>query len=151
MKLIISFLCALATNLIVHSQNLEKNDVSFLSMKFDTVLGLKSDLNSEANFIKKDDSFSFYNLKPTLYNRIIIRQKINTKELNNKVFSNIRFYENTFTEYTDDIRGCGPLQDGFTKTLNSRDIMLSNIVDNFINNVLFKDRGPLKIPFYSKN
>lgn len=44
MKLIISFLCALAADLIVHSQNLAKNDDSLLSMNLDTFLNLESNL-----------------------------------------------------------------------------------------------------------
>ena len=75
-----------------------------------------------------------------------------SKELNKHlIIPQITFVENTFTDYTDYIRGCGPLEDGITKTVNSRDLMLSNIVDNFINNVVFKNRGPLNMIFHPEN
>lgn len=75
-----------------------------------------------------------------------------SEELNKRlIIPQITSVENTFTDYTDYIQGCGPLEDGITKTVNSRDLMLSNIVDNFINNVIFKDRGPLNMIFHPEN
>lgn len=151
MKLIITFLCVLTTNFIVHSQNLDKNDVSFLSIKFDTVLELESDLNAAVNLLPRDVSFSFYNLKPTDYNRIFFGERINTEELNKKLFSNIKIVENTYLDHERFLRGCGYLEDGFTNPIDSSGLMASMVLNNFVNNVLFKDRGPLTKLFYPKN
>ncbi len=138
MKLIVCFICALVTNTTIHSQNSEKSYASFFSMKPDTILDLESNLDIEKNLLKKDAFFSFHNLSytqndsnPGIY--------INTEELNKKVLSNLTIIENTYIDYTEYLRGCGPLKDGITNTVNSGELMLSNIIDNFVNNYLLKN------------
>jgi hypothetical protein len=114
---------------------------------------MQNAVNSKLNFDSQ------INEKQTLKSTFEIDTNLSFKpyyfksdELNKHlIIPQITYVENSFTDYTDDIRGCGPLEDGFTKTLNSRDIMLSNIFDNFINNIVFNDGGPLNMIIHPKN
>jgi hypothetical protein len=134
------------------SQFLSIKNTPLLNDYYDSYFKL-NDVNSKLNFnyqifekqkfksiIEIDTNLSF---KPYYFK---------SKELNEQlIIPQITFVKNTFTDYNDYIRGCGPLEDGITKTVNSRDLMLSNIVDNFINNVVFKNRGPLNMIFHPDN
>lgn len=135
MKFIVYFICALTTNTLVYSQNFEKNYKELFSIKLDSVVGLKSNLDSE-NILFKNDALL---LKPSRddFNRIDFN--VRAEELNKKVFSNLNFVENTYIDYSDYLRGCGPLDDGITNNVKSSDIILSNIIDNFVNNYLLKN------------
>lgn len=134
------------------SQFLIIKDTLLLNYHHDSYF-MQNTVNSKLNFDSQ------INEKQTLKSTIEIDTNLsfkpyyfNSDELNKRlIIPQITFVENTFTDYTDYIRGCGPLEDGFTKTLNSRDIMLSNIVDDFLNNVLFKNKGPLNMIFQPEN
>jgi len=116
----------------MYSQSFEKNYKELFSFKLDTIIGLESNLVSE-NIVSKNDDFFSINSKPNLNDF-----KLNTEELSKKVFSNLNFVENTYIDYSDYLRGCGPMEDGITNNVKSSDIMLSNIIDNFVNNYLLK-------------
>lgn len=135
MKFIIFFICALTTNTLVHSQDFEKNYAAFFLIQLDTIVGLESNLDFEKSLLKNEALL----LKPSRddFNRIDFN--VRAEELNKKMFSNLTFYENTYIDYSDYLRGCGPLDDGITNNVKSGDIMLSNIIDNFVNNYLLKN------------
>src|SRR5690606_7360019 len=128
MKYILFYICVLVTNTMMYSQSFEKNYKELFSFKLDTIIGLESNLVSE-NIVSKNDDFFSINSKPNLNDF-----KLNTEELSKKVFSNLNFVENTYIDYSDYLRGCGPMEDGITNNVKSSDIMLSNIIDNFVNN-----------------
>lgn len=116
----------------MYSQSFEKNYKELFSFKLDTIIGLESNLVSE-NILSKNDDFFSMDSKPKLNDF-----NYNTEELSKKVFINFNFVENTYIDYSDYLRGCGPLDDGITNTVNSGELMLSNIIDNFVNNYLLK-------------
>lgn len=134
MKFIICFICILSTITLAHSQDIERNYATFFSIQLDTIVGLESNLDFDKNLFKNEALL----FKPTRndFNRIDFN--LNAEELNKKVFSNLTFYENTYIDYSDYLRGCGPLDDGITNNVKSGDIMLSNIIDNLVNNYLLK-------------
>src|SRR5690606_14150427 len=132
MKYILFFICVLVTNTMMYSQSFEKNYKELFSFKLDTIIGLESNLVSE-NILSKNDDFFSMDSKPKLNDF-----NYNTEELSKKVFINFNFVENTYIDYSDYLRGCGPLDDGITNTVNSGELMLSNIIDNFVNNYLLK-------------
>jgi hypothetical protein len=135
MKFIICFICFLSTTTLAHSQDIEKNYATFFSIQLDTIVGLEFNLDFEKNLFKNEVLFS----KPTRddFNRIDFN--VRAEELNKKMFSNLTFYENTYIDYSDYLRGCGPLDDGITNNVKSGDVMLSNIIDNFVNTYLLKN------------
>lgn len=118
----------------MYSQSFEKNYATFFSIQLDTIVGLESNLDFEKNLFKNDALL----LNPTRDDFNKIDFNVSAQELNKKVFSNLKFYENTYIDYSDYLRGCGPLDDGITNNVKSSDIMLSNIIDNFVNNYLLK-------------
>ncbi len=134
MKYILFFICVLVTNTMMYSQSFEKNYATFFSIQLDTIVGLESNLDFEKNLFKNDALL----LNPTRDDFNKIDFNVSAQELNKKVFSNLKFYENTYIDYSDYLRGCGPLDDGITNNVKSSDIMLSNIIDNFVNNYLLK-------------
>lgn len=135
MKFIICFVCIMSINTQVYSQNFEKNYAAFFSIQLDTIVGLESNLDFEKNLFKNDALL----LNPTRDDFNKIDFNVSAQELNKKVFSNLKFYENTYIDYSDYLRGCGPLDDGITNNVKSSDIMLSNIIDNFVNTYLLKN------------
>jgi len=138
------------TNVMLYSQN-QETCTAKSAIKLDTILKLESFGSLKTSFMKKKDSFSFF--KSTNSDSVDFTTfNFSNQELKKQlIIPQITFVENTFTDYTDYIRGCGPLEDGITKTVNSRDIMLSNIFDNFINNIVFKGGGPLNMIFHPEN
>ena len=138
------------TNVMLYSQN-QETCTAKSAIKLDTILKLESFGSLKTSFMKKKDSFSFF--KSTNSDSVDFTTfNFSNQELKKQlIIPQITFVKNTFTDYNDYIRGCGPLEDGITKTVNSRDLMLSNIVDNFVNNVLFKERGPLNMIFHPDN
>ena len=138
------------TNVMLYSQN-QETCTAKSAIKLDTILKLESFGSLKTSFMKKKDSFSFF--KSTNSDSVDFTTfNFSNQELKKQlIIPQITFVKNTFTDYNDYIRGCGPLEDGITKTVNGRDLMLSNIVDNFVNNVLFKERGPLNMIFHPDN
>ena len=135
---------------MLYSQN-QETCTAKSAIKLDTILKLESFGSLKTSFMKKKDSFSFF--KSTNSDSVDFTTfNFSNQELKKQlIIPQITFVKNTFTDYNDYIRGCGPLEDGITKTVNGRDLMLSNIVDNFVNNVLFKERGPLNMIFHPDN
>jgi hypothetical protein len=120
-----------------HHDSCFKQNVVNSKLNFDFQINEKQTLKST---IEMDTNLSF---KPYYFNSDQLNKRL--------IIPQITFVENTFTDYTDYIRGCGPLEDGFTKTLNSRDIVLYNIFDNFINKIVFKEGGPLNMIIHPEN
>ena len=77
--------------------------------------------------------------------------KVDIDALNTKLFSNISIIENTYLDQNKFLRGCGYLEDSVTNPVDSAGLMLSLVLNNFVNNVVFKDKGPLTRLFYPKN
>ncbi|TXD83085.1 hypothetical protein ESY86_11365 [Subsaximicrobium wynnwilliamsii] len=77
----------------------------------------------------KEPTFSFSEMNQTYYN-------YNSKELNERLFSNINSIENTYIDHETFLRGCGYLENGVTNPIDSAGLMLSLILNNFLNNVL---------------
>lgn len=75
-----------------------------------------------------------------LYDLKFSNDEFYVKEINTRLFSNLKFTKNTFISPNSNLR-CKPLDNGITNEINSRDVMLSNILDNFVNNILFKGKG----------
>ena len=103
------------------------------SIKPDTIISLESNLDSENILYKNDTSFSI-DLKPTLTDFYF-----NAEELSKKVFTNLNFIVNTYIDYSGNLRSCGPLENGITNTINSGELMLLNVIVNFVNNYLLKN------------
>lgn len=120
--------------LFSQENNSEEKIYSFSSIKFESEILLEPALNSIYSTINKKKFFLFSDVN-------LINYTINSSELNKKLFSNIEIIENTYIDYTDYLRGCGPLDDGITKKVNSQDLMLSNFLDNLVNNYIFKGKG----------
>ena len=135
MKFIICFICFLSTTTLLHSQDIERNYATFFSIQLDSIVGLESNLDFDNTLRRNDVLLS----KPTRddFNRIDFN--VRAEELNKKMFSNLTFYENTYIDYSDYLIGCGPLDDGITNNVKSSDIILSNIIDNFVNTYLLKN------------
>ncbi len=77
--------------------------------------------------------------------------KVDIDALNTKLFSNISSIENTYLDQNKFLRGCSYPEDGVTNPDDSAGLMFSLVLNNFVNNVVFKDRGPLSRLFYPKN
>jgi hypothetical protein len=128
----------------IYTQNSEKEIYSFSKLKLESKLVFPSNMDSLKITINKDRGFSF--LKENVGNYVF-----DSKALNERLFSNINIIENTYKNNRDFFRLCGPLDNGIVNTVNSGDEMLSNILNNFVNNVLFDGRGPITRLFLSKN
>jgi hypothetical protein len=128
----------------IYTQNSEKEIYSFSKLKLESKLVVPSNLDSLKITINKDRGFSF--LEENVGNYVF-----DSKALNERLFSNITIIENTYKDNRDFFRLCGPLDNGIVNTVNNGDEMLSNILNNFVNNVLFKGRGPITRLFLSKN
>lgn len=144
MRIIIYFLILLLSIPAIYTQNSEKEINSFSKLKLESKLVVPSNLDSLKITINKDRGFSF--LEENVGNYVF-----DSKALNERLFSNITIIENTYKDNRDFFRLCGPLDNGIVNTVNSGDEMLSNILNNFVNNVLFKGRGPITRLFLSKN
>ncbi|WP_339757203.1 hypothetical protein [uncultured Winogradskyella sp.] len=134
MKFIIYFVCGVITIPFIYSQNLDEKKYSFSTIKLESKIVFEFKLDSVNTAFKNDDPFSFSDINQTNF-------KLNSEELNTKLFSNFKLIENTYIDYTVYLRGCGPLEDGITNSVNSGDLMLSMVIDNFVNNVFFKGKG----------
>ncbi|MAB49893.1 MAG: hypothetical protein CMC05_14820 [Flavobacteriaceae bacterium] len=131
----LTLLLFLGINLLFGQENkFEENIYSFSSIKLESKIKLEPQLDSIYNTISKKQSFSLHDVNPMKYN-------FELNELNNKLFSNFEIIENTYFDYKDYLRGCGPLQDGITNNVNTGDLMLSMFLDNLVNNYIFKGKG----------
>ncbi len=131
MKFIIYFIFGVFTTPFLYAQNLDKN-YSFSTIKLESKIVFESELDSLYSSFKNDEPFSFSDINLTNF-------KLNSEELNTKLFSNLEIIKNTYIDYSDYLRGCGPLDDGITTNVNSGEILLSNIIDNLVNNYLLKN------------
>ena len=66
-----------------------------------------------------------------------IQLPVNSEALNSKLFSNITINEYQQIDYSTYFRGCNALENGISNTVDSRDLMLSITIDNFVNRILF--------------
>ena len=117
-----------------YSQNLDEMNYSLSKTKLESNMAFKPKLELVKYTFEKHESFLFSDLNLT-------NLKLKSQNLNRKLFSNIEITENSYMDYTDYLRGCGPLDDGITNTVNSRDLMLSVFLDNLVNNYIFKGKG----------
>ncbi|RCW93806.1 hypothetical protein [Winogradskyella arenosi] len=62
--------------------------------------------------------------------------EFNSEIFNSKIFSNLNLFENNYQNDYNYSRGCDPLEDGLTHTLNSSDVMISRVVDYAVNGYL---------------
>jgi len=134
MKLIICFICVMTSIPVTYSQNLDEMNYSLSNTKLESNIAFKPKQDLVKYTFQKHESFLFSDLNLT-------NLKLKSQNLNRKLFSNIKIIENTYMDYTDYLRGCGPLDDGITNTVNSRDLMLSVFLDNLVNNYIFKGKG----------
>ncbi|WP_178990922.1 hypothetical protein [Winogradskyella schleiferi] len=134
MKLIICFICVMTSISVTYSQNLDEMNYSLSYTKLESNIAFKPKQDLVKYTFEKNESFLFSDLNLT-------NLKLNSLNLNRKLFSNIKIIENTYMDYTDYLRGCGPLDDGITNTFNSSDLMLSVFMDNLVNNYIFKGKG----------
>ena len=104
---------------------------------------LHSDIGIEASSTYFESELShlkilFGNNKSSSFiNSSSINFKINIHKLNKNLFSNLHFIENTYINFNEYLRGCGPLVNGISSPINSGELILSITIDNFINNILF--------------
>lgn len=119
---------------VTYSQNLDEMNYSLSNTKLESNIAFKPKQDLVKYTFQKHESFLFSDLNLT-------NLKLKSQNLNRKLFSNIKIIENTYMDYTDYLRGCGPLDDGITNTVNSRDLMLSVFLDNLVNNYIFKGKG----------
>ncbi|WP_299525013.1 hypothetical protein [Winogradskyella sp.] len=145
MKLIFSLYLVLCSIQFVCAQNSGEKPYSFTDIVAIPKIDYESELLSLDTSFDDTKSFSFFDATNN------IDFKPNSEELNTKLFSNIKIIENTYKDYSDFFSLCSPLDDGIANNVNSGDRMLSMVLNNFINNVLFKDRGPLTRLLSSKN
>jgi hypothetical protein len=77
--------------------------------------------------------------------------KIDTQVLNKKLYDHSQVVQNSFLNHEEFLRGCGLLEDGISNSFDSGEMMLSLVLNNFINNVvltkgIFSNKGK-KIKF----
>jgi hypothetical protein len=113
----------------IYSQDLDKKSYLFSDIKLEPKLVYESVLVSMDTLFTKEPTFSFSEMNQTYYN-------YNSKELNERLFSNINSIENTYIDHETFLRGCGYLENGVTNPIDSAGLMLSLILNNFLNNVL---------------
>ena len=134
MKLIICFVCILTIGISVNSQNLDEKNYSFSTIKLESKIAFKPKLDSV--------NYTFENYESYLSSDLYVKNfKLDSKELNKKLFSNIVIIENSYLDYMEYLRGCGPLDYGITNNVNSRDLMLSTFLDTLVNNYIFDGKG----------
>lgn len=129
--LIIVFISTLHLN----SQEHTNNKYAFSTTKLSSYMTFSSDVYEQNYKIEVDTNpLLIYDLKyPSL--------EFNSEALNTKLFSNISIVENTYYDYAQNLRGCKPLENGITNTVNSKEVLMSSIFDNFLNNYLFEGKG----------
>lgn len=138
MKNIISACFLLFFSSFCFTQTDDFNNVNFNSPDF---------LNNyflEFNSSKNVNSFQFPFQQNTLGNSVLSMDRdleLYALKLNTEMFSNFNLNKNTYATYSNYLRGCDPLDNGITNNLNGGELMLSMIIDNFVNNILFKDKG----------
>ena len=102
------------------------------------------ELNEEYLF---DENFDLYNNSYHNNNYVMLNDintthfEYNTEKVNAKLFSNFKLIENTYGDYTEYLRGCDNLEDGITNHIKSGVLILSMIINHFVNNILFEGRG----------
>ncbi len=142
MKFIVYIIIMLITIPFIYSQNLDKKHYSFSALKLDYNVSFKTNLDSLNTSFRNDEFFSFRNnISFAFYDSNFADFEINLEKLNESLFSNFEIVENTYLDYSNYLRGCGPLDDGIVNKVNSGELMLSNIIDNFVNNYIFKGKG----------
>jgi len=130
MKFFIYSIFILTTGFYSYSQNSDNN---ISTIKLESEINYRSELSSP-------NYFSLNSNKSLQFSYTSFR--FNTKKLNTKLFSNFKiFKKNSYIDYSNYLRGCGPIENGFTKNIKSKDLMLSNIINNFINNYVFSGKG----------
>lgn len=134
MKFLKYIIITLITIPSIFSQNTDRKHYSFYALKLDSIVLLKPNFDSINTSLKVDTSISSYDLNLTDF-------KIDSEKLNKKLFTNFKYQETNYIDVSDYLRGCGPLEDGITNSINSGELMLSNIIDNFVNNYVFKGKG----------
>ena len=123
MRLIIFFISLFLYSQLSSSQasDFSSSDYNNLLIKIDTITNLK--------IYKNSDSFNLQ------FSEAVINLNKRLRE------SSFELIENNSMDYIEYLRGCGPLDDGITNKVNSRSLMLSMAIDNFVNKVIFKGKG----------
>ena len=136
MKVYVSLVLFMILSLSGFAQSLDEKSGLFTpldlydQLSFDINIGLYNNPNQNDTFVLLND------MNTSTF-------KVDSEKLNTKLFSNIEIIENTYKDYRDFFRLCSPLDNGIANTGNSGDEMLHNILNNFVNNVLFNGRGPI--------
>lgn len=130
MKLVALIILGMFNYSSIYSQDYER-PYYFSKITLDSNIEFKSDLDAAENTL-----WNYKPIRPFDFNMSYL--KFDTKNLNNKLFSNLEIIENSYIDYSEYLRGCDPLEDGITNSANSGDLMLSLVIDNLVNNVIFK-------------
>tara|TARA_R100001369_G_scaffold1859_1_gene6057 strand:- start:205 stop:621 length:417 start_codon:yes stop_codon:yes gene_type:complete len=130
MKILRCFIFILVTFQFIYSQESARKSYSFSTIKTQPKIIFGVVLDSVNTSISNNTTFSFSQLNQTNY-------IFNVKELNENLFSNLNLFDNNYKDYTNYFMRCGYLEDGISVEINNPgDVMLSNIIDSFVNNYL---------------
>jgi hypothetical protein len=151
MKFLIHIALLFAILQSIYSQDLNNETYAFSQLKLGSESIFKSQLDSFTINVLKEISFDTKKTHFPIYDITEINYTFDTKTLNKRLFSNLKIVITTYKDYSDFFRLCSPLDEGVANNVNSADRMVSMVLNNFINNVVFKDRGPLTRLFSSKN
>ncbi len=135
MKLVALIILGMFNYSSIYSQDYER-PYYFSKITLDSNIEFKSDLYAAENTL-----WNYKPIRPFDFNMSYL--KFDTKNLNTKLFSNLEITENNSFDYSEYLRGCGPLENGISNSLDSKDLMLSMFIDNLINTYIFKGKGIL--------
>ena len=134
MRLFIILIFALASMHQAYSQTRDFEEIDSYPLQYENISKFKLLNNVQTLDFQFQQNSSNYNIL-----RIDSTFDFNSEELNKKLFSNFKVVNYSFIDYTDYLRGCGPLDDGITKSVNGGDVIISNIFDNLVNNYLLRN------------
>ncbi|WP_299525010.1 hypothetical protein [Winogradskyella sp.] len=133
MKHLIFFTSLFITILSVQSQDIVQSEYSFSNNFLEPKHFFDSELKAITNIMNQNRSFQYQ--YDNSNNHVLTVQA-----LNKKLFSNFKIVENTYKDYGSFFILCAPLNDGISNSIDSRDAILSYILNNYINNFIFKGR-----------
>lgn len=128
----IYLLISLSSVYLSHSQDLDKS-IFFIkkNVEHEIVFGY----NTNITF---DYSYNNININsPLIYDFYLTNLEFNPNKFNSRLYTKFTFTENNFIDYTEYLRGCGPLDDGITNNIKSGGFIISMTIDNLVNNVIF--------------
>jgi hypothetical protein len=121
----------LHSSIFIYSQELEKQKYDFSTVELNSKIIFKPELDLKYFSFRNDKSFISSDVNFTF----------DSDQLNKKLFSSFEIIENSYLDHEQFFRGCGYLEDGLYNPVSSGGLMLSLIINNFINNIVLDGKG----------